>query len=217
MATPTRPVAQPDLLIDRYLPRFDVGLVEHTLAAADLATTWQALHELDLARVHTPLMDAAMYVRGLPMRWVGRCGGDAQPTGPARLPLVGDAPPMDGWLSLGEVAEREIALGAVGRFWQPDILWYDVTGMTPEGFAAFAEPGWGRIAANFTVLRYSPSRTLVSYEVRTATADPASARRFARYWTVIRPFVGHIMRAALATVRADAVSARRNGEIVTNR
>jgi hypothetical protein len=44
----------------------------------------------------------------------------------------------------------------------------------------------------------------VSYEVRTATADPDSARRFARYWTVIRPFVGHIMRAALTAVRADA-------------
>ena len=65
--------------------------------------------------------------------------------------------------------------------------------MTPEAFAAFTEPGWGRIAANFTVLAYTPLRTLVSYEVRTATADPDSARRFARYWTFIRPFVGHIM------------------------
>ena len=111
---------------------------------------------------------------------------------------------MDGWLSLGKVAEREIALGAVGRFWQPDIQWYDVTGMTPEAFAAFTEPGWGRIAAKFTVLPYTSSRTPVSYEVRTATADPDSARRFARYWTVIRPFVGHIMRAALTAVRADA-------------
>ena len=204
MATQARPVAPPaELLIDRYLPRYDVGLVEHTLAAADLATTWQALHALDLARVHTPLVDAAMFVRGLPTRLVGHRDA-AQAAGPVRLPLAADAPPMDGWLSLGELAEREIALGAVGRFWQPAIQWYDVTGMTPEEFAAFAEPGWGRIAANFTVLPYTPSRTLVSYEVRTATADAASARRFARYWAVIRPFVGHIMRAALATVRADA-------------
>src|SRR5690242_20066714 len=203
MATQARPVAPPaELLIDRYLPRYDVGLVEHTLAAADLATTWRALHALDLARVHTPLVDAAMYVRGVPMRVLGRGGPRA--AGPVRLPLAGDAPPMDGWLSLGEIAEREIALGAVGRFWQPAIRWYDVAGMTPEGFAAFAEPGWGRIAANFTVLPYTPSRTLVSYEVRTATSDATSARRFARYWAVIRPFVGHIMRAALATVRADA-------------
>jgi hypothetical protein len=43
----------------------------------------------------------------------------------------------------------------------------------------------------------------MSYEVRTASADPDSARRFARYWRVIQPFVGHIMRAALAAVRSD--------------
>ena len=207
MATsaPARPAAPPaELLIDRYLPRYDVGLIEHTVAEADLATTWQALCELDLAQVHTPLMDAAMYLRGLPTRVAAQFGRGAPPEAPARLPLGGGGPPMQGWLSLGEVAEHEIALGAVGRFWQPDIQWYDVTGMTPEAFAAFTEPGWGRIAANFTVLAYTPSRTLVSYEVRTATADPDSARRFARYWTVIRPFVGHIMRAALTAVRADA-------------
>jgi hypothetical protein len=203
MSTPT-PIRPAEMLIDRYLPRYDVGLIEHTVAGADLATTWQALRELDLAQVHTPLMDAAMSVRGLPARVGARFGRGAPSEPPARLPLGGGGPPLDGWLSLGEVAEREIALGAVGRFWQPDIQWYDVTAMTPETFGAFTEPGWGRIAANFTVLAYTPSRTLVSYEVRTATADPDSARRFARYWTVIRPFVGHIMRAALAAVRADA-------------
>jgi hypothetical protein len=205
MTTPALPTAPPAaLLIDRYLPDYDVGLVEHTLAAADLATTWQALHDLDLAQIHTPLMDAAMYVRGVPTRWGTRLGRPAPPTAPTRLPLAGGAPPMPGWLSLGEVAEREIALGAVGRFWQPDIRWFDVAGLTPERFAAFTEPGWGRIAANFTVFPYAPNRTLVSYEVRTATSDPGSARRFARYWTVIRPFVGHIMRAALKAVRSDA-------------
>ena len=187
-----------ELLIDRYLPRYDVGLVEHTLAEADLAATWRAVYELDLARIHTPLMDAAMSVRALPARVAGHFGRGAPPPAPARLPLAGDGPPMQGWLSLGTVAEREIALGAVGRFWQPDIQWYDVGGMTPEAFAAFTEPGWGRIAADFTVLPYTPSRTLVSYEVRTATADQDSARHFARYWRVIRPFVAHIMRAALA-------------------
>lgn len=202
---PAGPVTRPaELLIDRYLPRYDVGLVEHILAEADLATTWQALCELDLAQVHTPLVDAALYARGLPERVAARFGRAAAPEAPARLPVGGGGPPMEGWLSLGELDEREIALGAVGRFWQPAIRWYDVTGMTPAAFAAFTEPGWGRIAANFTVLAYTPTRTLVSYEVRTATSDPDSERRFARYWTLIRPFVGHILRAALAAVRSDA-------------
>src|SRR4051812_31197661 len=129
MTTPTAPPAE--LLIERYLPHYDVGLIEHTLAEADLPTTWQALYELDLAVVHTPLMDAAMSVRALPARVAARFGRGAPPGAPPRLPWGGGGPPMQGWLSLGEVTEREIALGAVGRFWQPDIQWYDVTAMTP--------------------------------------------------------------------------------------
>ena len=119
------------------------------------------------------------------------------------MPLRG-GPPVDGWLPLGEVAEHEIAIGAVGRFWQPAIEWYDVSAMTPERFAAFDEPGWGRIAASLSLRPYGTRRTLLSYEARTALGDPGSARRFARYWLFVRPFARHIMRAALATVAADA-------------
>jgi hypothetical protein len=40
---------------------------------------------------------------------------------------------------------------AVGKFWQPVIEWRDV----PRAeFNGFAEPGWGKIAANFSVLPY---------------------------------------------------------------
>jgi hypothetical protein len=110
------------ILIDRYLPRFDVTLVEHTIANADVPTTWAALRGLDFAQVNTPLTDAAIFVRALPGRVAGRLGRGATPSSaPSRLPLGGDGPGLPGWLSLGEVPEQEIALGAVGRFWQPDI------------------------------------------------------------------------------------------------
>jgi hypothetical protein len=36
----------------------------------------------------------------------------------------------------------------------------------------------------------------------TTSADAHAA--FARYWWLVRPFVGHIMRATLATIRRDA-------------
>jgi hypothetical protein len=203
-----------DMLIDRYLPRFDATCIEHAVAAADIATTWQALRELDLMQVHTPLMDAALFVRGVPARVVSRFGHKPPPgPPPRRLMLTADG--LEGWLPLGERHEREIALGAVGRFWQPDIEWFDVSTMTPEQFAAFEEPGWGRIAANFSLRPYGTPRTLISYEARTATGSPEAARRFARYWVLVRPFVGHIMRAALDTLRQQAEArgeARRTGE-----
>ncbi|WP_370962535.1 hypothetical protein [Amycolatopsis sp. cg9] len=195
-----------DLLIDRFLPRFDVTLAEHVVVDAGAEATWRAVRELDLTRVHTPLVDAAMSVRGVPAALARRFGGAEPAEPPAELKLFGGGSGLPGWLFLGETPGREVVLGAVGRFWQPDIEWYDVTGMTPDGFAAFAEPGWGRIAAGFSLRPYGQGRTLLSYEARTATADPGSARRFARYWWLVRPFARTIMRAALTAVREQAES-----------
>jgi hypothetical protein len=176
------PTAETNMLIDHYLPRFDVTRIEHTVVDADVATTWSALRRLDLMRVHTPLMDAAMVARGLPARVRSRLGHQAPPPPqPARLLLIDPSPALAGWLSLGERTESEIALGAVGRFWQPDIEWYDVSAMTPAQFAAFDEPGWGRIAVAFSLRHYGASRALISYEARTATGDPDAARRFAQF------------------------------------
>lgn len=192
-------------LIDRYLPRFDVTQIEHLVVDADTATTWTALTELDLLRVHTPLLDAAFAARELPAKvggWLGR-PRSAPPPPPELKPAGGDVE-LPGWLSLGRVEGHEIALGAIGRFWQPTIEWYDVSEMTPDEFAAFDEPGWGRIAASISLRPYGRDRTLVSYEARTATSDPDAARKFGRYWRLVRPFVAHIMRATLATLARDA-------------
>ncbi|WIX98518.1 nitroreductase/quinone reductase family protein [Amycolatopsis mongoliensis] len=199
-------LAGADLLIDRFLPEFDVTLIEHVVVEAEVGRTWQAVRDLDLTRVHTPLMDAAMFVRGVPAGVARRFGRAGPAEQPAELKLFGPGTGLPGWLSLGEAPGQEVVLGAIGRFWQPDIEWYDVTGMTPEQFAGFTEPGWGRIAAGFSLRPYGTGRTLVSYEARTATDDPASARRFSRYWSFVRPFVRIVMRATLARIREDAES-----------
>lgn len=193
------------MLIDRCLPDFDVTLIEHTVVNVDVETTWRALLDLDLLDVHSPLLDAAFFVRGLPAKVAARRGHAKPSEVPAELKLGNaDERVLEGWLSLGRIENREIALGAVGRFWKPNIEWYDVTEMTPDEFAEFDEPRWGRIAASFTLRPYGEGRTLLTYEARTATNDDDSAKRFARYWAVIRPFVGHVMRAALAAVRRHA-------------
>jgi hypothetical protein len=208
---PRRRTAQmAEMLIDRYLPAFDTTIVEHTVVDADVAVTWSALTDLDLMRVHTPLLDAAMFLRAVPERIAARSGRQRpEPAAPVELKVGADGPGLDGWLSLGQIAQQEVAFGAVGRFWQADITWYDVTAMSPEDFATFDTPGWGRIAANFSLRPYGATRTLASYEARTATSDADTARRFARYWRLVRPFVGYIMRAALSTLAEDAAALAR--------
>ena len=190
------------MLIESVMPDADALIAVHTIVAADPAATYQAARDLDFLTVRTPLLTAAMWLRGLPERLRGR----ASPAPPRwRLDDIGALP---GWLLLGERPGAEIAFGAVGRFWQPVIDWLQVA---PDDFAGFGAPGWGKIAANFSVTGYGEQHTLLSYQCRTVTTDPGSRRRFRRYWWLIRPFVGHIMRATVATIKADAESGRRSG------
>ncbi|MGZ5391729.1 MAG: hypothetical protein ACXWD3_07735 [Mycobacterium sp.] len=185
------------MLIESVMPTFDAVIAEHVVVAADPSTTFDAARTLDLLTVRTPLLAVSIWIRGLPERWSGR---HARPL-PRLVVADGGLP---GWLILGEVPNREIAFGAVGKFWQPVIEWRDVA---QAEFGVFAEPGWGKIAANFSVLPYGERSTLLSYECRTVTTDPESHQRFLRYWWLIRPFVGHIMRATVNQIRANAEAA----------
>ena len=180
------------LILDSLMPDYDVALAEHVVVSADPATTWRAARELDLLTVHSTLLDAAMWIRGLPAHLVGR----AVPVPPRLVVADGELP---GWLVLGE-SGHEIVFGAVGRFWRPVISWRDVT---RADFVGFDEPGWGKIAADFVVTPHG-TRTLLTYECRTATTDSVARRRFRRYWWVVRPFAAHIMRATLPTIKARA-------------
>lgn len=183
------------LLIESAMPRFDTTIAEHVVVCASPATTYRVARSLDFLSVRTPVLTASMWIRGLPSRLLGKPA-----TPPPALVFTEDSAPLPGWLLLGDRPDREIAFGAVGKFWQPAIEWRDV----PRAeFRDFNDPGWGKIAANFSVRPYGQS-TLLSYECRTVTTDTDSRRKFLRYWWLIRPFVGHIMRATLAKIKTDA-------------
>ena len=190
------------LIIDAAMPTFDVDIAEHLIVRADPATTFQHARGLDFLTVHTPLLDAAMWARGVPSRLTRR------PAPPIPRLVLGEGDPLPGWLILGETPERELAFGAVGKFWKPDIEWLDVE---PDGFASYAEPGWGKIAASFVVTPYGAHGSLLTYECRTVATDDDARTRLHRYWTIVRPFVGHIFRATVRTIRDDAERDDRNG------
>jgi len=159
--------------------------------------TLAATEQLDLLTIHSPLLAASFFVRDLPRRVTRK---PAPPT-PERLSFT-DERGLPGWARLTIEPDREIVIGAVGVFWTPTISWNEH--VTPATFADFAEPGWGKIACSFTTLAYGTGRTLLTYERRTLTTDPASRQRFMRYWWIIRPFVRHIMSATVGKIGADA-------------
>jgi hypothetical protein len=184
-------------ILDEVLPHYDVTVDETLVVDTDVPSTYRAAKELDFLSVRSPLVTASMWVRGLPAKVRGNA-----PTIPRQMRLSEEGLDLPGWTLLGERPDEEIAFGAVGRFWQRDITWHDVP---REEFAEFMEPGWGKIAASFSVRPYGEWRTLLTYGCRTATTDAESRQKFGRYWMVIRPFVRHIMHATLHTIADDAV------------
>lgn len=190
-----------EALLDRFLPTYDVVITEHIVVGAGADVTYRAATQLDFLTVHSPLIVASMFLRGLPARLRGHI-----PQAPPELRFADGSVTLPGWIFLGEVPGRESAFGAVGKFWQADIEWRDVTA---DQFAGFDEPGWGKIACHFLVRPAGPGRATLTYECRTATTDPNARRMMLRYWWLIRPFVGHILRATIRTIRSNAETAAR--------
>ena len=72
-------------------------------------------------------------------------------------------------------------------------------------FAAFDAPGYVKVAFNIRVEPYGSGRALITTETRTAATDPASLRRFARYWLLVGPFSALIRRLTLRIVLTATV------------
>jgi hypothetical protein len=185
----------PDLL-DTHLPTYDVAVTEHLLVETRAERVFEAAVSFDFMTTRSLVVTSLMRARALPSRLLGR-----SVVTPRTLMLARDPGALPGWLLLGEVPGREVAFGAVGTFWKPDIEWHDVAA---DEFAAFQEPGWGKIACHLLVRPDGSDRSILTYECRTATTDPASSTKMARYWWLIRPFVAYIMRAVLRTIRGNA-------------
>jgi hypothetical protein len=183
-------------VLEGALPTYDMVLTEHRVVAAEPDTVYATARDFDFLTVRSPLVTAVMTARALPNRLRG-----TPLEAPTHLRLASEPGALPGWLLLGQVPGRELAFGAVGRFWTADIEWRPTE---PADFPAFDEPGWGKIACHLLVRPDGPGRSLLTYECRTATTDLVSRESMARYWWAIRPFVGYVLRASLRTIARDA-------------
>jgi hypothetical protein len=72
-------------------------------------------------------------------------------------------------------------------------------------FAAFDQAGYAKMAANLRLAPIAGGRAIqLRTQTRAACTDPISARRFARYWRLVRRASGAIRRSWLAAIRRRA-------------
>jgi hypothetical protein len=165
-----------ELLIDRLLPRFQARTLSTVVVEAGTEQTYRAVRALDPDQVAqtVPFMQLTVRLRDLPAR-LGRRPRRA--VRPAPEPLTSEQY-RDAFLLIGEEPGAEFVIGMIGKFMNPTQL--EFRRFDPSQFAAFAEPGYGKVATSFLVFPYGTRRSLLCTETRTVTTDPASARQFRR-------------------------------------
>jgi hypothetical protein len=188
------------MLLDSLMPEFDASRIQHRVIDGRPAEVYEAA-------IHADFLDAvrrSRIVRGLfalraaveRAAAVARRAQVVSPPEPAALRLA-EMPEHGDWVRLGEDPPNEVVFGVIGRFWAGETAWAQIDA---AAFASFDSPGYAKIAANLSLHSYGDQRTLLSYEARTHATDEAARRAFLRYWTVVSPGVGVVMRSLLAVI-----------------
>jgi hypothetical protein len=102
------------MLLDHYLPQYDVTEAHAVVVDADTDRTWQAVRRSDLSG--SAVIRVLLEMRSLPNRLQRVL--KRQPSGPARPPLTLDDMERVGFLLLGESPGREIVFGTVVQPWK---------------------------------------------------------------------------------------------------
>ena len=180
-------------LLESIMPAYDVQEVHSTHVEAPPSAAYAAI--LAVTPAETPLARPLLWVRTLPARIAGS-------------PRIDDAVwhrpfvSASGTAVLGRVADREIVVGLIGRFWELRKA-ERVTVQGREHFMAFDKPGFAVSTLSFHV-DPEGSGSRVTTITRVRTTDPDSRRAFLRYWRVIGTGSAILRRTWLRAVKERA-------------
>src|SRR5215218_2378960 len=188
---------QYDQLLDRFMPAYDVVERHRIRVTARPAETLAAAREQDLFRL--PLVRVIFRTREFVMR--AAADDRPQPRG-----LLAAALAL-GWGVLAEIADREIVVGAVTKPWEPNVTF---RALPPDAFAAFAEPGFVKIAWTLRADPIDNQMSMFCTETRALATDATARARFRRYWAFASPGIALIRRLSLRPLRVEAERRARN-------
>lgn len=187
------------MLIDKYLPHYDITEIQEVRVDTPPPVTYPAIRKTDL---RDPVIGTLFALRELPNRLARRLRREPPPPEHGGAFTFEDlATPEMGWVRLDEDPGVEFVVGAVGRFWHRDYGWRPIEA---DRFISFDEPGYAKLAVSFRVQPMGDGQSLLRYEARTGTTDESARTRFRRYWRIIRPGVAVVMRRALGRIRDEA-------------
>jgi hypothetical protein len=183
------------MLIDKFMPEYDVTEQHAILIDAPVSTVYAALRTTDFGRPF--LVKAMLALRAWPSALIHPKGlGKSN----RHKKIKFDTFLQNGFAVLSEEPEREIVLGLVGRFWTS-------TGCLEETdaarFTTEYRPGLSKSAWNFA-FEHSGRTTVVTTETRVQCTDHSSRRKFRNYWFFVRPFSALLRQYMLKEMKRES-------------
>jgi hypothetical protein len=182
---------EPDQLLDRFMPFYEVVERHHVRVAAPAAITLDVARTMELFQ--SPPVRAIFKGRELIL-------GATPDERPRPRGLLAEVQSL-GWGVLAESPGREIVVGAVTKPWEPNVTFRS---LAPDEFAAFAEPDYVKIAWTLRADRISERESIFRTETRVLASDRSARTRFRRYWAFLSPGIILIRWMTLAPLKAEA-------------
>lgn len=176
--------------LDLLIPTPRLVEVDFVDVSVNPESAWWRVRRGDLTV--SPLVAMLFEMRALPERLAGRRPGPVL----RRLDDLRSTPEAPGFGVLVDDPPREVAVGAIGRVWEPVIPF--VHAADPAAYRAFAEPGYARVAWAIRVSPRGERGARIEFELRVDATSDEAWHRFQRYFLLIGPGSHFIRHAALA-------------------
>ena len=180
-----------DLLLDRFIPEYEVVERHHIGVAAPADVTFAASMDMDLE--DSAVIRAIFRAREL---LLGADAGDK----PRARGLVAVTQEL-GWGVLAEVPGHEIVMGAVTKPLNANVAFRS---LPPDEFAAFDEPDHVKIAWTLRADALADGTSVARTETRVVATDAQARRKFRWYWARFSPGILLIRQISLGLVRREA-------------
>ena len=181
--------------LDRLIPLPRLLETDAVEITAPIAEVWDKVRHGDLGR--TPLIRALFGLRGLP-GWI--LHGE-RPDTSIRIAALRSTPEQPGFQMLADDAPHELAVGAIGQVWMPEIPFVHVA--DASAFAAFSEAPYIKVAWALQLEELAPERTRLGIEVRVDATDDVAWNKFRHYFLLIGPASRFIRRSALSSLARE--------------
>lgn len=170
------------MLIDDFLPRYDVDTKYQITACASLREAYTAARSLDLCE--SQIIRWLYSFRGLP-----------------RSDFTIDGMLKWGFVLLADKPYQELVYGLIGQFWK---FTPKIQRINADAFAAFNRPGFAKAVGNIAFTPKNNVSVRITTETRVLCLDHASRRRFFLYWLLISPFSGMVRKEWLRMIKQKA-------------